>query len=155
MPKRYTNTDKWEEKWFRLLDPAEKVAWFYIVDNCNDVGVWDVDYDLGNFLIGQAINWDVFLKKVSDKVCEISNDKWRIKGFRDYIRYEEYLQSSHWKTLRKIMLESAGWKCKLCEAKGNLHVHHLNYENLGEELISDLVVLCNPCHRKIHGKSCN
>lgn len=33
----------------------------------------------------------------------------------------------------------------------SLHVHHLTYENLGNEADEDLLVLCKDCHREIHG----
>jgi 5-methylcytosine-specific restriction endonuclease McrA len=31
-------------------------------------------------------------------------------------------------------------------------VHHLTYERLGNELLIDLVSLCNGCHDQAHGK---
>ena len=35
----------------------------------------------------------------------------------------------------------------------NLEVHHRTYERLGEELASDLTVLCNRCHHVHHQHS--
>jgi len=37
-----------------------------------------------------------------------------------------------------------------CGGKG-LEVHHLSYRRLGNELLSDLIVLCVGCHKKQHG----
>lgn len=42
--------------------------------------------------------------------------------------------------------------CRGCGTVDNLHVHHLTYERLGRELLTDLVTLCAGCHRKQHGR---
>lgn len=43
---------------------------------------------------------------------------------------------------------------KHCEICGvccfSLQVHHLNYDRLGKELDSDLMALCESCHRTVH-----
>jgi len=64
--------------------------------------------------------------------------------------YREYLESNHWKEIRKKALDRAGRKCQLCSSKTNLNVHHNTYKNLGHEDLNDLVVLCRNCHKKFH-----
>lgn len=66
--------------------------------------------------------------------------------------YSEYLQSEHWKDIRLMALRRASFRCQLCNAQDKLNVHHRTYERRGEELLSDLTVLCEPCHAKHHGK---
>ena len=66
--------------------------------------------------------------------------------------YSEYLQTDHWQSIRKQALKRARFKCALCSSDGVLHVHHKNYDHLGEEMSSDLIVLCQPCHEKFHNK---
>jgi 5-methylcytosine-specific restriction endonuclease McrA len=74
---------------------------------------------------------------------------------------EKYLKSSHWTEFRKRALqaqkENLGYNC--CERCGerigsahlfNLHVHHLTYERLGNELIEDVEIICRKCHEKEH-----
>jgi hypothetical protein len=41
-----------------------------------------------------------------------------------------------------------GSKCERCESQFKLDLHHKNYERLGKELLSDLELLCQGCHRK-------
>lgn len=65
--------------------------------------------------------------------------------------YADYLKTEHWQTTRDKALKRAGHKCQLCSATSNLHVHHNTYERLGGELPTDLVVLCNECHKTHHG----
>lgn len=67
--------------------------------------------------------------------------------------YAEYLQGSHWRDeVRPAALKRAADKCQLCGAQDiSLHVHHNSYERLGNELPTDLVVLCENCHARFHG----
>jgi Zn ribbon nucleic-acid-binding protein len=67
--------------------------------------------------------------------------------------YTAYLHSKHWKKVRSIALNSAGYKCQACSNKDAiLDVHHNSYDRLGNEDPSDLIVLCRSCHAKVHEK---
>lgn len=76
--------------------------------------------------------------------------------------HAEYLASDHWQDLRKRYLSEQPW-CERCEmprwlapiAYGqDLHVHHKNYRNYGEETWEDLEALCRRCHEiETHGRS--
>lgn len=66
--------------------------------------------------------------------------------------YKDYLQTSHWKERRLVALNAAGYRCQLCNRDGRLEVHHRTYERRGAELPSDLVALCDVCHRHFHGR---
>lgn len=48
-----------------------------------------------------------------------------------------------------------GKKCELCGSTKHIHVHHLTYERLYDELIIDLQPLCRTCHEKNTGESSN
>lgn len=74
--------------------------------------------------------------------------------------YREYLDSSHWESLRERKLSIGGRQCERCgrrahlTAKGNwagLQVHHRTYDTLGDESLDDLEVLCSQCHESHHG----
>ncbi|MFW5962198.1 MAG: hypothetical protein ACOCQR_01105 [bacterium] len=67
--------------------------------------------------------------------------------------YDEYLNSKHWKELKKRFKNSPFPKsCSICDEIENLHVHHRYYDRLGEENLSDLTYLCEECHNFIHWK---
>lgn len=69
------------------------------------------------------------------------------------MNYPDYLQTDHWQTLRKSMLEYANYRCQLCnDGAVSLHVHHRTYENRGRETSADLIVLCANCHQIFHDK---
>jgi 5-methylcytosine-specific restriction endonuclease McrA len=70
--------------------------------------------------------------------------------------YPEYLQTEHWHKVRDRALRRAGYRCQLgASHKGKLHVHHRTYENRGCEEDKDVIVLCEDCHAKHHGKVAN
>ena len=68
--------------------------------------------------------------------------------------YNEYIQSDEWKEKSRNAKERAKYRCQLCNKKGNdstLHTHHNTYDRLLLEDDTDLIVLCNGCHKKHHG----
>jgi hypothetical protein len=81
MGKRFTETGKWTDKWFRRLTPEFKMAWCYVTDCCDQAGVIDLDRDLANFQIGAPVEWDAFLTECGDRIRLIAKGKWFIAGF--------------------------------------------------------------------------
>lgn len=65
--------------------------------------------------------------------------------------YNDYLLSPHWLSFRKRALDKAHHLCQSCGSRHSLQVHHLTYQRLGAELLSDVRVLCKDCHRSQHG----
>jgi len=45
MASRFTQTEKWDDKWFRQLSPNAKVLYWYIWDKCDIAGFWEVDLE--------------------------------------------------------------------------------------------------------------
>jgi 5-methylcytosine-specific restriction endonuclease McrA len=60
--------------------------------------------------------------------------------------YLAYMISEAWHARRLLALYKAGYRCQICGSREHLQVHHNNYERLGHELDSDLIVLCQDCH---------
>jgi hypothetical protein len=69
---------------------------------------------------------------------------------RQYYR-NVYLQSEHWKNLRKEKLE-LNPRCEICKTTLSLDVHHKSYGNLYDVLVKDLQTLCRKCHELEHSK---
>ena len=65
--------------------------------------------------------------------------------------YSEYLESDHWRWIRaKIRRRARGW-CERCKVNRRDDIHHLTYERVGHELLTDLIGVCSYCHEYIHG----
>lgn len=66
--------------------------------------------------------------------------------------YNEYLETPKWKSLRSRVLSRAGNLCEGCLTETATEVHHVTYENVGEEFAWDLVAVCHVCHKRFHDK---
>ena len=64
--------------------------------------------------------------------------------------YHNYLNTKEWFDKRNLALKFADYKCCRCSKKENLQIHHLNYNNIGNEYIGDLEVVCSSCHKELH-----
>ena len=64
--------------------------------------------------------------------------------------YKKYIKSPRWKAVCKRAYATYGRRCMACRSPKKLHVHHATYDRLGRELIADLRVVCDKCHREIH-----
>lgn len=72
--------------------------------------------------------------------------------YRSDFDYYAYIRSPEWRAKADLAKARAGWRCQLCYGTGPLEAHHRTYERLGNELPSDITVLCSECHKRHHGK---
>jgi hypothetical protein len=79
--KRFTETEKWRDSWFRRLEPDAKLAFLYMLDNCDAAGVWDPDFELANFQIGRVVNWEMVKNSLSDRLEILPSSKWHLCKF--------------------------------------------------------------------------
>ena len=56
MPKRFTASEKWSKEWFQTLKPKHKCFWQYLCDNCDCAGIWDPNYGLASYMIGEQVS---------------------------------------------------------------------------------------------------
>ena len=70
--------------------------------------------------------------------------------------YNRYIRSDAWKQKEQERMAVDDNKCVMCgrpseKTRHGLQVHHITYRNLGhEDVLTDLVTLCAPCHKKMH-----
>jgi hypothetical protein len=81
--KRFIETTIWTgNKWFRKLEPKFKLFWFYLISNCDSVGVWEEDLELVSFIIGFEFEHNEVLKIFENRIKVINNGKkWWIADF--------------------------------------------------------------------------
>lgn len=66
--------------------------------------------------------------------------------------YEQYMSSAAWKRKRMQVLEREQHLCQGCRINRAVHVHHTTYDHFGDELLFELVAVCQSCHERIHGR---
>lgn len=75
-----------------------------------------------------------------------------------------YLQTVHWRNIRRLVFETKGDQCAYCGKLGGtrtnrLDVHHnwrktaLGKSNVGRERLADLTALCRKCHDELEARS--
>lgn len=68
-------------------------------------------------------------------------------GYRDY---PHYLSSPAWHDTRRRYFESDQPQDCICGETYELQLHHLTYERVGEEELTDLTPMCKRCHSMLH-----
>lgn len=54
--KRFTETTRWIDPWFRKLPPLAKLLWCYLCDNCDGAGIIELDIDAAAFSVGDKLD---------------------------------------------------------------------------------------------------
>lgn len=85
MAKRFTDTEKWEDPWFRKLPSKHQKLWLFILDRCDSAGVWKVDFELAGFLIGERLKLEEASPFFKNRVVPFDDgEKWFIPKFLDF-----------------------------------------------------------------------
>ena len=69
------------------------------------------------------------------------------------VDYNKYIRSNYWKEIKEQVLERDDHRCRLCNSKIDLHVHHRKYDFLGNEKLEELITICKRCHYIIHKRN--
>ena len=77
---------------------------------------------------------------------EAKDDEWREA-------YNTYLNTLEWEEKRQAVIKRDNNTCQGCLAAKIDVIHHLSYENVGDELLFQLVGLCQRCHDNAHVKT--
>lgn len=72
--KRFTETNKWADPWFRRLTHQAKLLWFYLVDHCDNIGLVEIDYQLISTDCGTKISAE-HLAELKDRVQSLDDGK--------------------------------------------------------------------------------
>lgn len=63
----------------------------------------------------------------------------------------DYMKSKRWEGLRKQALMRAGHQCELCDADYEA-IHRIKYpQNIADDHVGNLLVVCGKCYAKLHG----
>lgn len=79
--KRFTETGKWKDPWFRTLPPNLKLFWLYLCDECDIAGFWEPDLDLARFMLGASLDLNEALKAFNGRVEVWKNGRWHLTKF--------------------------------------------------------------------------
>jgi hypothetical protein len=72
----------------------------------------------------------------------------RDRAWRD--GYDAYLRSDAWRAKRVQALRRDNFQCQGCRERPATQVHHLTYAHVGDELLFELISICDKCHAHAH-----
>ncbi len=85
MAKRFTDSEKWKKPWFRKLKPLYKAFWEYLRDNCDHAGIWQVDFELAAYCIGEDVDQAEAMQLFEKQFIPFAGGKrWLIIDFVEY-----------------------------------------------------------------------
>lgn len=81
MAKRFTDSEKWKDPFFEELTKDLKLAWLYLLDDCDHAGIWKKSIKRLNFSLDTNFTEEDLLKAFKDRVVILNADKWFIPKF--------------------------------------------------------------------------
>jgi hypothetical protein len=81
MAKRYTDSEKWKRSGFQNLSNKMKLVWVFLLDNCDHAGIWEENYRLLSYHIGEQVTKDEILTCWGHKIDQLPNNKLLLKSF--------------------------------------------------------------------------
>jgi len=83
MSKRFTDTGIWKKQWYRKLPPRLKCFWAYLLDNCDSAGIWDSDFGLASYQIGEEVA-ESDLTAFGDRIEKLEDNKYLLNTFINF-----------------------------------------------------------------------
>ena len=66
MAKRFVDTEIWKKEWFQVLTLKQKILVKYIFENCDCDGIWNSNFRMASFIIGENVSLDD-LKQINEQ----------------------------------------------------------------------------------------
>ena len=124
MAKRFTDSEKWKDPFFEELTKDLKLAWLYLLDDCDHAGIWKKSIKRLNFSIDTNFTEKDLLEAFKDRIVVLNSDKWFIHKFITFQYGNEFLKSKQKAVLSAVKI--------------------LNDNNLLKELDNGLITLSIP-----------
>jgi 5-methylcytosine-specific restriction endonuclease McrA len=103
--------------------------------------------------LASMTEWDDELSKAYWRSRSEKYDRQRADADAEWWAwYDSYLRSAAWRHRREAVLKRDNYVCRGCGVNRATHVHHLTYVRVGNELLFDLVSVCESCHGQCHGQ---
>src|SRR3990167_7073651 len=90
MAKRFTDTEKWKDPWFRKLSPAHKAMWEFLRDNVDHAGFWKVDLEYMQFHV-DVCNCPNSYPEKKALLAAFNDGKERVKDHGDHWELVDFI----------------------------------------------------------------
>lgn len=82
--KKFYNINRWDQKFFMDLSPVQKLAWEYVNDKSDNIGVWEPNLKILQFHIGGELDVDNFFQMVNEgetRLIELPEGNWFVPAY--------------------------------------------------------------------------
>jgi hypothetical protein len=122
MAKRFTDTTKWTNPWYRKMPYQYRDLWDYICDMCDHAGIWRADLEMASMIIGDSLTKEKALFFFGDRIVVLSEDKWFLPSFIRFQYGNINSQKAVCVSVRNILI-SNGIDIDTLMIKQSLHNH--------------------------------
>lgn len=91
--------------------------------------------------------WDESRAARYDQLREAQKEINRTAWFQEH---DAYLKTQKWKSKRALVIKRCEGVCEGCGEAQVSQVHHLTYDHWQDELLWELVGVCDKCHERAH-----
>jgi len=102
MAKRITDTFKWKNRFFRELLPEYKLLWYYIWDDCDHAGIWDIDFETASRKIGFDYTEEQAMEEFGGEIIPFDGNRWFVPCFLE-LQYGMTLNSKDNKCHKSVV----------------------------------------------------
>jgi hypothetical protein len=95
MAKRFSDSEKWQDVWFTELTNDQKIIWIYLLDHCDNAGIFKLNIKLINFNCSTNISVEDFISIFKDRITQINKESWLINKFCVFQYGPDFLTSSN------------------------------------------------------------
>lgn len=123
MAKRFTDTEKFTDPWFRRLNTQNKLLWDWMLCSCDHAGFISIDMEFIELILGEKYPDDVIEKHFSERVLKLGSFKYFIPKFIKF-QYGELRHDSrvHKSVFKKLLDHGINYE--------TLDVTHVNADSL-------------------------
>ena len=104
MAKRFTDSEKWQDVWFTELSNDDKIIWLYLLDTCDNAGIFKLNLRLINFNCSTNRTIEEFISIFKKRITQINEESWLINKFCYYQYGPDFLTSKN-KAVEKAVIK--------------------------------------------------
>lgn len=84
MAKRFTDSDKWRDPWFKRLKGKHQLLWLFMLDTCDHAGIWKDQFDDFTHITGIPIDLKEANEAFMDRIFKLNDDCFVIPKFINF-----------------------------------------------------------------------
>jgi hypothetical protein len=93
--KRFTDAEKWKDPFFENLNNNFKLIWLYLLDDCDNAGIWNKSIKRLNFHCNTSVTEEELYTIFKKRLQPITEHKWFIPKFMEFQYGVDWINSNN------------------------------------------------------------